>query len=57
MELTLENLINELGKDGCGSKKTVLKMLENATIEDLWNLKYSVQKKINLKMLEESREK
>lgn len=56
MELTLENIINELEKDGCGSKKAVLKMLENASIEDLWNLKYSVQKRINLLMLEKGRE-
>lgn len=56
MELTLENIINELGKDGTNSKKSVRKMLQNATIEDLWNLKYSVQKRINLLMLEKGKE-
>lgn len=55
MELTLENILFELKKEGVLHKSNILKRLENATIEDLWNLKYSIQKTINLKMLEEKR--
>lgn len=55
MEITLENIISELEKEGVGSKKKVLKMLKNAGINELWDLKYSIQKKINLMILEENR--
>ena len=45
--LTLEWLINELEKEGIGSKQVVLKRLKKATIEDLMDLKYSIQKQAN----------
>ena len=57
MELTLENILFELRKEGVLNKNNLLKKLDNASFDDLLTLKYSIQKKINLMMLEESRKK
>ena len=46
-DLTLQWLIAELNKDGVGSKKTVLKRLQTANLGDLYELRNSVQRKIN----------
>lgn len=56
MELTLENLLFELRKEGVLNKNDLLKKLDNASFDDLLILKYSIQKKINLMMLEKGRE-
>lgn len=55
MELTLENILFELRKEGVLNKNKLLKKLDNASFDDLLILKYSIQKKINLMVLEESR--
>lgn len=46
-DLTLQWLIAELNKDGIGSKKKVLKRLQTANLGDLYELRNSVQRKIN----------
>lgn len=46
MNLTLKWIIDELNKEGCGSKQTVKLALENATIEDLEHLKRSIKEEI-----------
>lgn len=46
-DLTLQWLIAELNKDGVGSKKKVLKRLQTANLGDLYELRNSVQRKIN----------
>ena len=56
MELTLENILFELRKEGVLNKNKMLAKLENATIEDLMNLKYSIQKRVNIMIMEGDRE-
>lgn len=46
-DLTLQWLIAELNKDGVGSKKNVLKRLQTANLGDLYELRNSIQRKIN----------
>lgn len=46
-KLTLEWVISELEKDGKGSKQNVLKRLKKASVEDLMELKYSIQRQAN----------
>lgn len=53
--LTLEWLINELEKEGIGSKQKVLKRLKKASIEDLMELKHSIQKQANFLIAEKQR--
>lgn len=49
-DLTLQWLIAELNKDGVGSKKIVLKRLQTANLGDLYELRNSIQRKINYMM-------
>ena len=46
MNLTYKWIIDELSKDGCGSKQVVKAALENATVEDLQHLKRSINEEI-----------
>lgn len=47
MELSLENIINRLGTSGEGTKREVLKMLKNATIDDLICFERDIRETIN----------
>ena len=53
--LTLEWLINELEKEGIGSKQVVLKRLKKASVEDLMDLKFSIQRQANYLIAEKQR--
>lgn len=44
--LTLNWIIDSLGKDGCGSKVVVRETLKNASLEDLLFLKRSINEEI-----------
>lgn len=46
-----KEIINFLKKDGVGSKKILVKKLENATIENLINLRRSLTEIINEKSM------
>lgn len=46
-----KEIINFLKKDGIGSKKILVKKLENATIENLINLRRSLTEIINEKSM------
>ena len=46
-----KEIINFLKKDGVGSKKILVKKLENATIENLITLKRSITEIINQKSM------
>ena len=51
MQLTLDNIIRLLDTDGIGSKKIVINKLKNASVSELSELLYSIQIKINEKMM------
>ena len=53
MELTLDNIIELLSRDGVGSKQIVLSKLKNANLEDLYTLKRSIGEHINVLVLKE----
>lgn len=53
MNLTYKWIINELSKDGCGSKQVVRLTLENATVEDLQHLKRSINEEIRRRKCEQ----
>lgn len=47
--MTINQIIKLLKIEGCGSKKEVLKLLENASINDLINLRSSISEEIRKK--------
>ena len=49
MELTIDNIIELLEKQGIGSKQTVLSLLKNASVSELSELLFSIQVAINKK--------
>lgn len=49
--MTLEEIINLLKISGNNTKKQVVDMLENATIEQLQELRKSITEKINIKKI------
>lgn len=51
-QLTLNWIINELGKDGCNSKGVVKNALEFASVQELLSLKRSINELIRNKRSE-----
>ena len=51
MQLTLDNIIKLLNTEGIGSKRIVINRLKNASVSELSELLYSIQLKINEKIV------
>lgn len=49
LKLTLASIIRLLDTDGINTKAILKKRFENATINDLRDLKYSIEQEINLR--------
>ena len=48
-KFTISNIIELLDTDGCNTKCLLKKRFENMTINDLRDLKYSIEQEINIR--------